>query len=83
MSNNLEETNNIYKTSDLYLTAFLKLKNHSYKIEKSRNRLFFLFEESDELTRDVNDFLLGNTKCDALSYSNSIKNLKNFIYNNK
>jgi hypothetical protein len=73
----------IYKTSDLYLTAFLRLKNYQYSIEKNRNKVIFVFVESEELLKDVNNYLLGNSNCDALSYSNSIKNLKNFIYNNR
>lgn len=72
-----------YKTSDLYLTAFLRLKGYSYEIEKNRNKIFFVFQESANILKDVNDYLMGNSNCDALSYSNSIKNLKNFIYNNR
>jgi hypothetical protein len=72
-----------YKTSDLYLTAFLRLKGYSYEIEKNRNKIFFVFQETDDLLVKVNNYLMGNSNCDALSYSNSIKNLKNFIYNNR
>ena len=72
-----------YKTSDLYLTAFLRLKGYDYTVDKNRNKLFFAFDENENLLKDVNDYLMGNSNCDALSYSNSIKNLKNFIYNNK
>ena len=72
-----------YKTSDLYLTAFLRLKGYDYEVDKNRNKLFFVFNETDDLLKDVNNYLMGNSNCDALSYSNSIKNLKNFIYNNK
>jgi hypothetical protein len=72
-----------YKTSDLYLTAFLNLKSYQYSIEKNRNKVVFVFEETEELLKDVNNYLLGKSKCDALAYSNSIKNLKNFIYNNR
>lgn len=72
-----------YKTSDLYLTAFLRLKGYTYSIDKKGSKMFFVFDEDEKLLQSVNAYLMGNSNCDALSYSNSIKNLKNFIYNNR
>lgn len=78
----MEETTQ-YITTDLYLAAFLKTKGHIILIEKNGNKFNFIFNSSDEFFVDVNSYLLGNGSCDALSYSNSIKNLKNYLHNNK
>ena len=76
----MKETKN-YKTSDLYLAAFLKLNNQKLKVEKTSGKAAFLFEETDELLKLVNDYLTEEGTCNPLSYTNSIKNLKNLIYN--
>lgn len=77
------QENKIYKTSDLYLTAFLKIKNFKYKVEKIDKKYTFVFNENEELVNEINNYLTENAVCDPLVYSNSIKNLKNFLYNNK
>lgn len=74
-----QETN--YKTSDLYLAAFLKLKGFKMSVEKNRNKAIFTFEKTDELVVLVNDYLNEGGSCSPLLYTNSIKNLKNLIYN--
>lgn len=74
-----QETN--YKTSDLYLAAFLKLKGFKMSVEKNRNKAIFTFEKTDELIVLVNDYLNEGGSCSPLLYTNSIKNLKNLIYN--
>jgi len=74
-----QETN--YKTSDLYLAAFLKLKGFKMSVEKNRNKAIFTFEKTDELVVLVNDYLNEDGSCQPLLYTNSIKNLKNLIYN--
>jgi hypothetical protein len=76
----MKETKN-YKTSDLYLAAFLKLNNQKLKVEKASGKAAFLFEETDELLKLVNEYLTEEGTCNPLSYTNSIKNLKNLIYN--
>lgn len=76
----MKETKN-YKTSDLYLAAFLKLNNQKLKVEKTSGKAAFLFEETDELLKLVNNYLTEEGTCNPLSYTNSIKNLKNLIYN--
>ncbi len=43
----------------------------------------FLFDETPELLKLVNEYLTENASCDPLGYTNSIKNLKNFLYNNR
>ena len=75
------EDNVRYTTSDLYLGAYLKLKGYKMLVEKERNKANFNFEKSDELQTEVSNYLSGDASCDPLSYTNSIKNLKNLIYN--
>lgn len=72
-----------YVTSDLYLTAYLKIKGHKYVAEKMKSKSNFVFTESPELLLDVNDYLTENGNCEPLAYTNAIKNLKNFLHNNK
>lgn len=71
----------IYKTTDLYLAAFLKLKGQKLSVEKNKGKAIFSFGEDDELLKLVNDYLTEEGTCNPLSYTNSIKNLKNLIYN--
>lgn len=77
------EENKTYITSDLYLTAYLKIKGYKYKVEKIKSKSNFVFDESEELISDVNDYLSENGSCEPLTYTNAIKNLKNFLYNNR
>jgi hypothetical protein len=70
-----------YMTSDLYLGAYLKLRGYKMLVEKEKSKANFNFETSDELYKDVSSYLSGDATCDPLSYTNSIKNLKNLIYN--
>lgn len=72
-----------YITSDLYLTAFLKTKGYNFSIEKNRNKYNFIFEVNDYLYDNINSYLSGNSTCEALLFTNSIKNLKNYLHNNK
>jgi hypothetical protein len=72
---------NIYKTSDLYLSAFLKLKGHKFTIEKNQNKISFIFDKTDVLTTNIVDYLSEGGNCEPLLFVNSIKNLKNLIYN--
>jgi hypothetical protein len=78
----MSEVNN-YITTDLYLTSFLKSKGHNFSVEKVRNKYNFIFEINDELFSDVNDYLCGLGTCNALLFTNQIKNLKNYLYNNR
>jgi hypothetical protein len=68
-------------TSDLYLSAFLKTKGFKLTIEKNKNKYNFVFDGSESLTSNVNDYLTENATCEPLSFTNSIKNLKNLMYN--
>ena len=70
-----------YSTSDLYLAAYLKLKGNKMTVEKNRNKVSFCFEKNDNLLLDINEYLSEVGSCEPLLYTNSIKNLKNLIYN--
>lgn len=70
-----------YTTSDLYLAAFLKLKGHKMTVEKNRNKAVFNFEKNESFSQNVNDYLNEVGSCEPLLYTNSIKNLKNLLYN--
>lgn len=72
-----------YITSDLYLTAYLKVKGHKFTVEKIRSKSNFVFISTPELIFDVNSYLSETGSCEPLTYTNAIKNLKNFLYNNR
>jgi hypothetical protein len=77
----MEQENSTYSTSDLYLAAFLKLKGYKMSVEKNRNKANFIFGVDDLLNDLIVDYLNGEGNCEPLLYANSIKNLKNLIYN--
>ena len=70
-----------YTTSDLYLGAYLKLKGFKMNVEKQRSKAIFIFEKTEELQQEVNNYLNESGSCEPLLYTNSIKNLKNLLYN--
>ena len=72
-----------YITSDLYLTAYLKVKGHKFTVEKIKSKSNFVFNLTEEVVSDVNDYLSENGQCEPLAYTNSIKNIKNYLYNKK
>jgi hypothetical protein len=70
-----------YITSDLYLTAYLKVKGFKFLVEKVKNKASFIFDQSPELLTTVNEYLTESGSCEPLNYSNSIRNIKNLLYN--
>ena len=70
-----------YITSDLYLTAYLKVKWFKFLVEKVKSKSNFIFEKNPELMTTVNEYLTESGSCEPLNYSNSIKNIKNLLYN--
>tara|TARA_R110000822_G_scaffold2734_5_gene12695 strand:+ start:7790 stop:8020 length:231 start_codon:yes stop_codon:yes gene_type:complete len=70
-----------YITSDLYLASFLKMKGNKLSIDKVKNKVYFKFTKTPDLDLLVKDYLTERGSCEPLLYSNSIKNLKNLIYN--
>ena len=75
------EQNLRYTTSDMYLAAYLKLKGCKMTVEKIKSKAIFVFEKTEELTEYVNEYLNEGGSCEPLLYTNSIKNLKNLLYN--
>lgn len=74
--------NNItYITTDLYLASFLKIKGNKLSIDKVKNKVYFKFTKTPDLDLLINDYLTEGGSCEPLLYANSIKNLKNLIYN--
>jgi hypothetical protein len=73
--------NKTYNTSDLYLAAFLKLKGQKFTVDKVRGKVNFKFQSTEELNNLVTEYLTESGSCEPLLYTNSIKNLKNLIYN--
>ena len=65
----------------MYLAAFLKISNQKLRVEKVKGKANFMFNETKELQKLVNEYLTEEGNCNPLSYTNSIKNLKNLIYN--
>jgi len=70
-----------YTTSDLYLGAYLKYKGYKMSVEKQRSKAVFVFDKNEELQQEVNNYLNESGSCEPLLYTNSIKNLKNLLYN--
>jgi hypothetical protein len=75
--------NSTYVTSDLYLTAYLKVKGFKFTVEKIKSKSNFIFTNSPDLLTHVNEYLSENGSCEPLAFTNAIKNLKNYLYNNK
>ena len=75
------ERENKYTTSDLYLTAYLKLKGFKMVVEKNKGKATFIFERTDEIVKEATNYLNEAGSCEPLLYANSIKNLKNLLYN--
>lgn len=74
---------NVYVTSDLYLTAYLKIKGFSFKVEQKKSKSEFVFESTPDLLSNVDEYLSDMGNCKPLAFTNAIKNLKNYIYNKK
>ncbi len=74
-------TNNTYVTSDLYLTSYLKVKGFKFKISKVNSKSNFVFESSDDLLTNVNEYFAENGLCEPLAFTNAIKNIKNLLHN--
>jgi len=69
----------MYKTSDLYLAAYLKATGTPIEgTERKGRKVFFIFEDvSDQAVTDYfNDAMVA-----ALSYKDSLQNLKTMIHN--
>lgn len=70
-----------YLTSDLYLAAYLRLKGYKLEVEKNGKKVTFCFPKGEEVNNSVIEYLNEGGNCSPLKYANSVKNLKNLIYN--
>jgi hypothetical protein len=71
-----------YVTSDLYLTAYLKVKGFKFSVEKIKSKSNFVFTNTPELIKNVNEYLSEMGSCEPLAFTNAIKNLKNYLHKN-
>ena len=75
--------NNLYSTSDLALAAAISLYYSIKDINKDNpKRVYFISKEDKKFNSIVNRYWRGDLKVDPQKYFNSIKLLKNRIYNN-
>ncbi len=73
---------NYYKTSDLALAATLTLFFPIIGINKLNSFKFeFLFRHNEHIQKLIQTYWQGDIKVEPQSYFNSIKRLKNMIYN--
>jgi hypothetical protein len=78
----LNEDKNLYSTSDLALAAAINLYYPIKAINKDNpKKVYFIFEKSKNLNLVIEKFWGRELKVDALLYFNSLKTLKNRIYN--
>jgi hypothetical protein len=70
-----------WTTSDLYLAAFLKAQGFIISLTRNGKKVLFSFEQGEDLQAQVSAYLIDQAQCSALAYANSIKNLKNLLYN--
>lgn len=76
-----KENLNLYTTTDLYLSAYLIVKGHKFSTEKKGKKSYFSFDKTPNLDEHVNEYLMGGGSTEPLQYANSIKNLKNLLFN--
>ena len=75
--------NNSYSTSDLALAAVLSLHYQIKAINKDNpKRVFFIFTKDKKTDLIIEKYWRGELKVNPQAYFNSIKLLKNRIYNN-
>lgn len=72
-----------FGTTDFYLTCYLTLKGHPIKsIRKiSENKLEFIFNKTNTLESQKEQFFWNNAQVDPLLFGGQIKKIKNLIYN--
>ncbi len=75
--------NNLYSTSDLALVATLSLYYSIKAINKDNpKRVYFVFNKDKNFDLIVERYWRGDLKVNPQAYFNSIKLIKNRIYNN-
>jgi len=80
ISQSLKE-NNFYRISDLALVAVLSLDLPIEKIDRQNpTKVQFLFAESEQLRRLVDDYWKGQLQVEPKAFFNQLKNIKTRIY---
>ena len=71
-----------FSTSDLYFAAYLRVAGAAFKgIDRQGTRVFFVFDEPDQLGDLKNQYFNRQSRVCALSYANEIKAFKSLIHN--
>jgi hypothetical protein len=70
-----------YRTSDLYYAAYLKVAGIQFKgTQREGNRIFFLFEASDNLKDLRVQYFNSSSKVAAMPFADSIKAMKSLTH---
>ena len=72
----------MYKTDNLALAAFLDANGNKVADIVGDHKVTFIFKGSENIKDMVKSFYVGG-QVSAIDYWNSIKKLKNFIYERK
>jgi len=70
----------MYETSDLYLTAYLRAKGYDIKDIKFGSKCKFTFDKSDEMTKDVQNYINEKGSIEPIKLINAIKNIKSLTH---
>lgn len=73
-----------YRTSDLYYAAYLRVAGVVFRgTEKENSRVFFLFENSENM-RDLKvQYHNGTSKVPAQPYADAIKSMKSLTHDSE
>lgn len=78
----LDDLQNPFSTYDLGAAAGLVCSGHALTcVDKNHGpKALFLFENSDEIIEAAQTYWRGEMRVDALTYFNTLKNIKNQLY---
>jgi len=78
----MNRTNDLYKTRDFYLACFLKTKGlQLVEVIREGKVAVFSFKLTGNLNQIITNFYNGTEMVSAISFINSIRDLKALIYN--
>jgi len=78
----MNRDNDVYMTRDFYLSCFLKTKGLKLvKVTRDGKVAEFHFESSEEMNQIIIAFYNGSEMVSAITFINSIRDLKAFIHN--
>ena len=71
-----------FKTKDLYLASFLFAKEKVLaRVDREKNICWFVFKDINE--EMINKFWSGQAECEAKTFSDAIRTLKDRIFSEK